>query len=52
MEATWEKKIDIHRRGDHYEGYVDGQFVCSGDTAVEVAKELEKHMDELRAGVA
>lgn len=50
-EGLWEKKIDIVHKFDHYEGYVNGKFVCSGDTAVEVAKELEVYMADIRAGV-
>lgn len=28
----------------HWEGYMDGKFVCSGDTFHEAAVELEKYM--------
>jgi hypothetical protein len=48
----WNVKVDITRKNGHYEGYVNGQFICSGDTAVEVAKELEEYTEKLRAGVA
>lgn len=30
----------IHVNG-HYEAYLNGQFICSGDTKAEVEKELE-----------
>lgn len=51
MSEVWEKKIDILHKLDHYEGYLDGEFICSGDTVVEVAKEMEDHVEKLRAGV-
>lgn len=44
-------KVDITRKNGHYEGYVNGTFVCSGDTAVEVAKDLEEHIEKLRGEV-
>ena len=31
----------INVRG-HYEAYLHGQFICSGDTIMEVIKELTK----------
>ena len=34
----WEIK-NVH---GHYEGYVNGEFFCSGDTYLEVARELEE----------
>ena len=40
MEAQY--KI-INVRG-HYEGYINGEFICSGDTYTEVARELEKEL--------
>ena len=42
--------VEITRKNGHYEGYVNGEFVCSGDTAVEVAKELDEYTANLRAG--
>lgn len=33
---------------DHYHGYVDGKFVCSGDTQSEVAKDVEEYLMEGR----
>lgn len=40
----------IVRKGGHYEVYVDGSFVCSADTAVEAAHELDEYLEERRAG--
>ena len=37
----------IHTNG-HYEAYVNGVFVCSGDTPTEAAKEVEKYLEERR----
>lgn len=37
----------VHKR-DHYEVYVDGMFVCSADTVVEAAKELDGYLEERR----
>ena len=28
----------------HYEGYINGEFICSGDTYPEVARELEEEL--------
>lgn len=33
---------------DHYEVYINGKFVCSGDTLNEVAREAEKILIERR----
>ena len=33
----------INIRG-HFEAYLNGEFVCSGDTMMEVIKELAKEM--------
>ena len=33
----------INVRG-HYEAYLNGKFICSGDTIMEVIKELKKEM--------
>lgn len=41
-------ETQIVRKGEHYEVYVDGMFVCSADTAVEAAKELDDYIDERR----
>lgn len=38
----------IVRKGEHYEVYVNGVFICSADTAVEAAAELDKYFDEIR----
>lgn len=35
-------EIEIRHVSDHYEGYVDGEFVVSGDTYHEVEKDLEE----------
>ena len=35
-----EDYIIIHD-GDHYAAYLDGKFICSGDTRSEVEKELK-----------
>lgn len=35
----------INVRG-HYEAYLNGKFICSGDTPKEVAKELEKEQSK------
>ena len=32
--------VDIIRVGGHYEGYVDGKFVVSGDTWEEIYNDL------------
>lgn len=48
----WNVKVDITRKNGHYEGYVNGEFVCSGDTVTEVAKELDEHVEKLRAGIS
>ena len=36
---------DIRHIGDHYAAYLNGEFVCSGDTRSEVERELENHED-------
>lgn len=33
---------------DHYHGYVNGKFICSGDTQTEVAKDVEEYLREGR----
>lgn len=50
-EVTWDMRIDINRKMDHYEAYIDGKFLCSGDTVVECAREVEKYLSELREAV-
>lgn len=45
-------KVDITRKNGHYEVYINGEFLCSADTAVEAAREVDEHLDKLRAGVA
>jgi hypothetical protein len=32
----------------HYEVYINGEFICSGDTASEAAREAEKVLAERR----
>lgn len=41
-------KYEFVHKYDHYEVYVNGVFVCSADTAVEAAKELEEYMSRER----
>lgn len=36
------RKIEIRHVMEHYEAFVDGQFVVSGDTFNEVLKDLRK----------
>ena len=38
----------ILRKFDKYEVYVDGEFICSADTVIEAAVEVEKHFEEMR----
>lgn len=38
----------ILRKGDHYEVYVDDEFVCSADTMVEAATELDEYVEARR----
>ena len=45
-------KIDITPKNGHYEGYINGRFICSGDTVVEVAKELDEEIERIRSGVS
>ena len=40
------ENVDLKRVMGHWECYVDGQFVCSGDTLDEVLEELELYMKE------
>ena len=44
--ANAEVKYSIKHIGDHYQGYVDGKFVCSGDRETEVAKDIEEYLYE------
>lgn len=37
-------EYDIINVRGHYEAYLNGKFICSGDTIKEVIKELEKEM--------
>ena len=37
-----DESIDIRSVQGHYEGYVDGEFIASGDTWNEVYKEVLK----------
>ena len=37
----------INVRG-HYEAYINGKFVCSGDTWNETVREVEKHLSAMR----
>lgn len=34
--------VEIRHVRDHYEGYINGEFVCSGDTYGEVYRDLEE----------
>lgn len=52
MGEYWDMKIDINRKNDHYEGYINGRFVCSGDTVTEVATDLEKEIEKIRSEVS
>ena len=36
------EKIEIRHVMEHYEAYINGQFMVSGDTFTEVLKELEE----------
>ena len=38
----------ITRKGDHYEVYADGEFICSADTMTEAVQELESYLGERR----
>jgi hypothetical protein len=49
--SEWTVKVNIDRKNGHYEGYVNGEFVCSGDTVMEVSKDLDEYIEKLRAGV-
>lgn len=40
--AQYAPVIEIRHVREHYEGYVNGQFVVSGDTYHEVEKDLEE----------
>lgn len=31
----------------HYEAYIDGVFICSGDTRKECEKDLEEYLESL-----
>lgn len=31
---------------EHYEVYLDGEFFCSADNAIEAAKEIEEYLRE------
>lgn len=42
-----EREISISRKGNHYEAYVDGKFICSGDTFKECEEELNQYLNEL-----
>lgn len=41
------EKIEIRHVMEHYEAYINGQFVVSGDNIMEVIKELEEMGIEL-----
>lgn len=45
-------KVNITRKNGHYEVYVNGEFVCSADTATEAAREADEYVERIRAGVA
>ena len=45
-------KIDIIPKNGHYEGYINGVFVCSGDTVVEVAKDIDEEIEKIRGEVS
>lgn len=36
------ENYDIRHIGDHYAAYLNGKFICSGDTKSEVEKELKE----------
>lgn len=36
------RSVEIRHVMEHYEAYIDGQFIVSGDTYHEVEKELEE----------
>lgn len=36
------ENYDIRHVGDHYAAYLDGKFICSGDTRSEVESELKE----------
>lgn len=40
LELEFERTVEIVRVREHWEGYVDGEFVVSGDTYNEVCTEL------------
>ena len=37
-------KIEIRPMYDHFSVYIDGEFYCSADDAVEAAEEVEKYL--------
>ena len=39
--------MKIVNRNGHYEAYIDGKFICSGDTESECKKDLEEHLNSL-----
>lgn len=46
---SWENRVDIFRKFDHYEVYANGEFICSADTVTEAAKEADEYLETLRA---
>lgn len=38
----------IKNVGGHYEVYINGEFICSGDTWNEAAREAERYLVERR----
>lgn len=47
-EVQMSYKIVHNEKGDHYDGYIDGKFFCSGDKYSEVAKEIDDYLSERR----
>lgn len=37
-------EYEIKNNHGHWEGYINGEFYCSGDTLEEVAREIERHL--------
>lgn len=41
-------KYDIIRIRGHYEAYLHGKFICSGDTETEVENEIQAYESEVQ----
>lgn len=52
METTWkghrEMAYKIIHVMDHYEVYIDGQFICSEDKWTDAVREAEEYLAERR----